>query len=238
MKEQKTIFLLPFILVVALVAGCATSLEKAVVRGDVESVSKLLDQGTPVNSAGGGIAPIYIAAREGQVEIIRLLLDKGADVNRKVSAIGCINGYTPLHFAVDSGHIEAVRLLLQRGANPGIRSDGFQNMRTVNNDQCADYSPLEIAKQHNYTAIAQLLKEAEAAGHVGIAEESPKEEARLKTLKVKAAERNPKEEILIKTNSVSDEIFNKLKRLKEFQDEGIITHEEFEKKKKELLDRL
>ena len=238
MKKQKMIFLLPFILVVVLAGGCASSLEKAVVKGDVQAVSKLLDQGTSVNSAGGGISPIYLAAKEGHVEILRLLIDKGADVNRKVSAIGCINGYTPLHFAVDSGHIEAVRLLLQRGANPGIRSDGFQNMRTVNNDQCSDYSPLETAEKHGYTAIAQLLKEAEAGRHVEVAEENPKEEARLKTLKTKAAEKSPKEEAPLKTKSMSDEILYKLKRLKEFQDEGVITHEEFEKKKKELLDRL
>ena len=198
-------------------------------------MSKLLDQGVSANSTGGGIAPIYIAAREGHVEIIRLLLDKGVDVNKKVSAIGCINGYTPLHFAVASGHIEAVRLLLQRGADPGIRSDGYENMRTVNNDQCSDYSPLETAKRQGYMAIAQILKDAEAEGRVEAAKENPKEEIRPRT---KAAEKNSREEAMPKAKTTSDETFNKLKRLKEFQDEGVITHEEFEKKKKELLDRL
>ena len=76
--------------------------------GDTSTVIRLLDAGTPVDSADMiGYTPLMLAARKGQMAILRLLIERGADWRAENRP-----GDAALDFAVQSGHLEAVGLLL------------------------------------------------------------------------------------------------------------------------------
>ena len=89
------------------------SLYRAAVRGDVDRMRQLIDDGANVNRAfDGDGTPLIGAARAGRLAAVRLLLDRGADPNLAVPGDG-----TPLIMAARDGHREVVALLLDRGAH-------------------------------------------------------------------------------------------------------------------------
>jgi ankyrin len=110
--------------------------EKAVEDGDVKTVTRLLDEGVPVNlqipwpqEQWEGIPPcqqvIHIAAANNHLEVVRLLLDRGADPK----AHGYENNPTPLHL---TRNIEIAKLLLAHGANTTARDfDGGQPIHSA-----------------------------------------------------------------------------------------------------------
>ncbi len=124
---MKKIFTFVSILaVLILLTGCATlpPLTDAVVKGDINGVKKLLDQGADVNQKGGGgllndSNALNFASSCGHLAIAKLLLDRGADVN---AASGNM-GWTPLSSAAWFAHTDIVNLLIDRGAdiNKAIR---------------------------------------------------------------------------------------------------------------------
>jgi hypothetical protein len=136
--EKKLSFLILF-LVLAL-AGCGTSLGKAVSRGDRTAVIALLDQGADVNEVGqSNFTPLHWAAYYGKDEMAKLLLDRGAKPNVKAGKYG-----TPLTMAAQYGFTEVARSLLEKGADPSI----------------PDYygkTPLQIAEARGYSEIIKLL---------------------------------------------------------------------------------
>ena len=121
-------------------------LQAAVVRGDIDAMTQLLDNGAEVDQAtkDGVTRLLYIACVEGHVDAARLLLDKGAEVDRAMSE-GWDKGKTPLYIACQQGHVDAARLLLEKGAEV---------------DRATNWgaTPLSIAKRKGHSAVVALLE--------------------------------------------------------------------------------
>ncbi|MEW7290987.1 ankyrin repeat domain-containing protein [Aquimarina sp. 2304DJ70-9] len=78
----------------------------AIVKGDTETVKKLIDLGSDVNKKSNGMTPLMFAARYNRVDIIKLLVEKGANIKTKDS-----KGYNAMKFAKLSNAKEAIALL-------------------------------------------------------------------------------------------------------------------------------
>lgn len=78
----------------------------AIVKGDLETVKKLIELGSDVNEKSDGMTPLMYAARYNRTDIIKILVEKGAKINTKNS-----KGYTAMKFAKQSNAKEAVALL-------------------------------------------------------------------------------------------------------------------------------
>ena len=74
----------------------------SIVKGDTETVKKLLGLGVDVNEKSGGMTPARYAARYNRVEILGHLIDSGANLKTK-----CDKGYTALEHAEMSNAVEA-----------------------------------------------------------------------------------------------------------------------------------
>lgn len=84
---------------------------EAVRKGEVESVTALLDKGADVNAKFRyGTTALFKAAERGHVEIVKILLARGADVTVKDTFYGA----TAMSWALDHNHADVVRLLLDK----------------------------------------------------------------------------------------------------------------------------
>ena len=87
----------------------------AAMRGDLDAVRSLINQGADVNGAqGDGMTALHWAAENGSAPTAALLLSAGANL----SAVTRLGGYTPLHLAAKAGSAEVVRAFLAAGADP------------------------------------------------------------------------------------------------------------------------
>ncbi|WP_299228615.1 ankyrin repeat domain-containing protein [uncultured Psychroserpens sp.] len=55
----------------------------SIVKGDLETVKKLIDLGTDVNEKSNGLTPAMYAARYNRLDILKLLVEKGADIDAR-----------------------------------------------------------------------------------------------------------------------------------------------------------
>jgi len=95
------------LLLLALSTARAAPIHEAARAGDLEALTRLIEEGADVNAARpDGITPLHWAAQEGRIEVVRLLLSRGADPSIRAG-----NGWTPLHYAAASGHDEILALL-------------------------------------------------------------------------------------------------------------------------------
>ncbi|MBQ4822275.1 ankyrin repeat domain-containing protein [Aquimarina sp. MMG016] len=78
----------------------------AIVKGDTETVKKLIELGTDVNKKSNGMTPLMYAARYNRVDIIKVLVEKGAKIKTKNE-----KGYNAMKFAKLSNAKEAMALL-------------------------------------------------------------------------------------------------------------------------------
>ncbi len=78
----------------------------AIVKGDLETVKKLIELGSDVNEKSEGMTPLMYAARYNRTGIIKVLVDKGAKIKTKDS-----KGYSAMKFAKLSNAKEAMILL-------------------------------------------------------------------------------------------------------------------------------
>lgn len=69
----------------------------AVVKGDLETVKKLIDLGEDVNQKSKGMTPAMYAAKFNRVEVLKLLIEKGANLKARSD-----NGKTAMHYAKDT----------------------------------------------------------------------------------------------------------------------------------------
>eukprot|EP01135_Chromosphaera_perkinsii_P004421 Nk52_evm24s280 gene=Nk52_evmTU24s280 len=95
-----------------------TPLQAAAIKGDVDTVRKLLKRGAEVNVKDhAGWTPLHETALYGKLELTKLLVEAGADLNAQSST-----GSTALHDACMNGHIAVVEYLIKKGADLSIRS--------------------------------------------------------------------------------------------------------------------
>ncbi|WP_228237230.1 ankyrin repeat domain-containing protein [Allomuricauda sp. M10] len=79
---------------------------KAVMKGDVETVKKLIELGEDVNQKSLGRAPIHYAARYNRAEVLQVLIDNGADLKSR-----CDKGMSAIKYAKMSHADEALAVL-------------------------------------------------------------------------------------------------------------------------------
>ena len=82
---------------------------KAIVKGDLETVHKLLALGTDANERSLGRTPAMYAARYNQVEILKLLIKYQADLRMKCKG----KKLTALEYAEQSNAKEAAQVIEQ-----------------------------------------------------------------------------------------------------------------------------
>ena len=78
----------------------------AIVKGDIDTVKKLIDLGEDVNRKSLGMTPLHYAARYNRAEIAEVLLANGANLKKR-----CDKGYTAMKYAELSGAMEALEVL-------------------------------------------------------------------------------------------------------------------------------
>ena len=110
-----SIFAVLAVVVAALAAtGIDTPVADAAMRGDIESIRRLLADGADVNAAhGDGMSALHWAARHGDPDMAAMLLAAGA----RIDADTRVGGYTPLHLAAEGGNGAVARLLVEEGAD-------------------------------------------------------------------------------------------------------------------------
>ncbi|XP_059198147.1 BRCA1-associated RING domain protein 1 [Centropristis striata] len=93
-----------------------TLLHLAAIKGDLEAVKELLEQGADPNlKDNAGWTPLHEACNLGHLAVVEVLVSKGALLNTP--------GYendSPLHDAVRNGHPAIAKLLLQLGASQNV----------------------------------------------------------------------------------------------------------------------
>jgi len=55
----------------------------SIVKGDIDTVKKLIDLGQDVNKKSNGLTPAMYAAKYNRLDILKLLVEKGAKLNLK-----------------------------------------------------------------------------------------------------------------------------------------------------------
>lgn len=78
----------------------------AIIKGDFETVKKLIELGEDVNQKSNGMAPLHFAAKYNRVEIAELLISNGAKISEK-----CNKGYTAEKYATLSNAKDVAQLL-------------------------------------------------------------------------------------------------------------------------------
>ena len=118
-------------------------LHDAALKGFTEIAQSLIDHGAGVNSRNAsGSTPLHDAALAGQISVLNLLLSKGADINAKDTE----NNATPLHHAASWGRVEVVRALLAAGAGPKMLNK-------------ANLTPLQCAAANGHEQIVTMLNQ-------------------------------------------------------------------------------
>lgn len=110
------------VLVMGQEMGVRERFVEAVMRGDVEAVRQLIQEGAAVNAADElGYTPLMLAVRKGHELVVRVLMEAGADV-RAVNLLD--GGRTALHYAGLHGRREIAQMLIAGGANVEARARG------------------------------------------------------------------------------------------------------------------
>jgi uncharacterized protein len=100
-------------------ASSTSPVADAVMRGDIDTVRTLLQQGADVNAPqGDGMTALHWAAQRGDVELTTMLIFGGANIG----AVTRIGQYTPLHLASGAGGAAVVEALIKAGANVGAKT--------------------------------------------------------------------------------------------------------------------
>ena len=88
--------------VMAVENGDVSTFCKAIVKGDFETVKRLIDLGEDVNQKSVGMTPAMFAARFNKAEILQLLIDKGADLKMRSNQGFTVRKYAELSNATDA----------------------------------------------------------------------------------------------------------------------------------------
>lgn len=116
-------------------------------NGDIQTVKRLLKDGTDVNDNDlEGRTPLHYAVSNGYIDIVNILLKNGADVTQITN-----KGNTPLHTATSKSYKEIVEVLLQHINYDKLH--GFINAKTVS----AGTTSLHVAAKSGYLEVAKSL---------------------------------------------------------------------------------
>jgi ankyrin repeat protein len=74
----------------------------SIVKGDLDTVKKLIELGADVNEKSNGMTPVMYAAKYNKVEILKLLVDYGADLNKKSEVGLTVEKYAQLSNAKEA----------------------------------------------------------------------------------------------------------------------------------------
>jgi uncharacterized caspase-like protein len=133
---------LAIVLLAGTLAGCASALQNAAERGDLQGVRTLLDQGAGKDKDDAADAFVQ-AALAGHLQIVELFLKRGVDPNLPSRSFNY--AFYPLEQAAHGGHIEIVRLLLDHGAHVDSANSPFH------------FTALGQAASRGHTEIVRLL---------------------------------------------------------------------------------
>lgn len=78
----------------------------SIVKGDLDTVKKLVELGADVNEVSLGLTPAMYAAKYNKVEILKFLVENGADLKRRSD-----KGFTARRYAQLSNAQEALEYL-------------------------------------------------------------------------------------------------------------------------------
>lgn len=105
---------------------------KAVIGGNIDHITAVLDQGEDVNAMGiDDVSALHVAATMSHKSIVRLLILRNADVNARN-----VDSWPPLYFAAREGHVEAMKELMSHGA---------QGEMVMDDNLLDPYSALHVA---------------------------------------------------------------------------------------------
>lgn len=116
-------------------------LAAAVSKGDLATVTLLLEQGADPDTVWEGYTVLTWAAQDGRFAIVKALVERHATVDPKVS-----DGKTPLRAAVDNRHADIVAYLLAHGAKVNVQSD-------------LGWTPLDDIESGHDAKLAKLLRD-------------------------------------------------------------------------------
>ncbi|MCX5821627.1 MAG: caspase family protein [Deltaproteobacteria bacterium] len=167
------------LLLLAFLAGCAGSLQNAAYEGDLQTITKLINDGANINENSAAGPALHYACYTCQLEAVKLLLGRGANVNiigfnnwtaMHAAAWGGCNdvigllidkgagidpvddrGYSPLAWAADRGNA-SVKFLIEKGADPDIAINGL--IRQKNNAAARIVEQAAMGVQKGKTQIA------------------------------------------------------------------------------------
>jgi uncharacterized protein len=112
-------------------------------QGDLETITKLIDQGVALEDRdGAGETPLLAASLAGRPELVVVLIKRGADVGARND-----RGLTPLHGAAYAGSLETVRLLVDSGAAVNDAENVFK------------VTPLIVAAEEGHADVIGFLIE-------------------------------------------------------------------------------
>ncbi|MBR9914761.1 MAG: ankyrin repeat domain-containing protein [Algicola sp.] len=74
----------------------------SIVKGDIETVKKLIDLGQNINKKSNGLTPAMYAAKYNRLDILKLLVEKGAKLDLKSSKGMTAEKYAELSNAKDT----------------------------------------------------------------------------------------------------------------------------------------
>ena len=117
----------------------------AIEQGDIDGVSKAIENGVDVNQSDSrkliaeGATPLHEVAHRGQVEIVSVLLESGANVNARD-----FGGWTPLLRACNASKTEVAAVLINAGAITGLKNnEGYTAASRIPKNNLALISLLE-----------------------------------------------------------------------------------------------
>ena len=129
-------------------ASGQTPLMAAVLRGNIQSVEYLLNNGADVTiGEKDGYTPAHGAGFQGRAAIMKLLHEKGVDVK----SITHDDGYAPLHRACwgrEERHADTVKVLLEVGVDPNLLSGNGRTCEEMTNNPAT----LRVLQQFEKTA--------------------------------------------------------------------------------------
>ncbi len=125
------------------IGAAAADIHYAVVSGDIETVTRLLDEDPSLIELpdGDGSLPLHTAAYYGDLDMTRLLIERGAEIDA-----GDNDNSTPLISAALRGHLEIARLLVEQGAS------------VSHHDNYGNSPMMSAARSGNVELIAYLIE--------------------------------------------------------------------------------